>query len=96
MHGVVFSLEQVPPIPTLQHGPHPLHRFLGFDQDRHITSLCLRDPLDMREMPPNGNAYVSANCVRGVKKVRLPCLITTRTSLPDYNVHERPSFGGCT
>ncbi|KAI9568066.1 tRNA-guanine(15) transglycosylase-like protein [Boletus coccyginus] len=44
-------LEQVPPIPTLQNGPHPLHRFLG--------------------MPPNGNTYVSANCVRGVKKVTL-------------------------
>lgn len=69
--GVVWagSLEQAPPIPTLQDGSHPLHRFLGFDKDRHIASLCLRDPLDIREMPPNGNAYVSANCVRGVKKV---------------------------
>ncbi|KAF8551408.1 hypothetical protein OG21DRAFT_1445223 [Imleria badia] len=64
-------LEQVPPIPTLQDGSYPLHRFLGFDEDRHIVSLCLRDPLDMREMPPNGNAYVSANCVRGIKKVTL-------------------------
>jgi hypothetical protein len=64
-------LEQVPPIPTLQDGPHPLHRFLGFDRDRHIVSLSLRDPLDMREMPPNGNTHVSANCVRGVKKVCL-------------------------
>ncbi|KAF8122556.1 hypothetical protein EV363DRAFT_1182359 [Boletus edulis] len=64
-------LEQTPPIPTLQNGPHPLHRFLGFDKDRHIASLSLRDPLDMREMPPNGNTYVSANCVRGVKKVTL-------------------------
>ncbi|KAG8216391.1 hypothetical protein J3R82DRAFT_6495 [Butyriboletus roseoflavus] len=64
-------LEQVPPIPTLQNGPHPLHRFLGFDKDRHIASLCLRNPLDTREMPPNGNTCVSANCVRGVKKVTL-------------------------
>ena len=66
-----YSLEQVPPIPTLQNGPYPLHRFLGFDKDRHIASLCLRNPLDTREMPPNGNTYVSANCVRGVKKVWL-------------------------
>ena len=65
------SLEQVPPIPTLQEGPYPLHRFLGFDKDRHIASLCLRDPLDVREMPPNGNTHISANCVRGVKKVCL-------------------------
>ncbi|KIJ63113.1 hypothetical protein HYDPIDRAFT_182431 [Hydnomerulius pinastri MD-312] len=65
-------LEQVPPIPTMQPGPYPLHSFLGFDTRKHITSLCLRDPLDSREMPPNGNAAVSANCVRGVRKVTLP------------------------
>ncbi|KAF9226279.1 hypothetical protein BS17DRAFT_536613 [Gyrodon lividus] len=53
----------------MQTGPCPLHKFLGFDMRRHITSLCLRDPLDTREMPPNGNSYVSANCIRGVRKV---------------------------
>ncbi|KAF8840077.1 hypothetical protein BDN67DRAFT_969122 [Paxillus ammoniavirescens] len=62
-------LEQTPPVPTMQTGPYPLHRFLGFDTRRHIASLCLRDPLDTREMPPNGNAHVSANCIRGVRKV---------------------------
>ncbi|KAI6142856.1 hypothetical protein BKA82DRAFT_530571 [Pisolithus tinctorius] len=62
-------IEQSPPVPTLQTGPDPLHNFLGFDKRRHIVSLCLRDPMDTREMPPNGNAYVSALCVRGVRKV---------------------------
>ncbi|KAF9236047.1 tRNA-guanine(15) transglycosylase-like protein [Melanogaster broomeanus] len=54
-------LERVPPIPTMQTGPNPLHRFFGFDSRRHIASF----------MPPNGNAYVSANCIRGVRKVTL-------------------------
>ncbi|KIK80459.1 hypothetical protein PAXRUDRAFT_833517 [Paxillus rubicundulus Ve08.2h10] len=62
-------LEQTPPVPTMQTGPYPLHSFLGLDTRRHIASLCLRDPLDTREMPPNGNVHVSANCIRGVRKV---------------------------
>ncbi|KAL4073515.1 hypothetical protein J3A83DRAFT_4229091 [Scleroderma citrinum] len=64
-------LEQSPPIPMMQPGPNPLHTFLGFDMRKHIVSLCLRDPMDTREMPPNGNNYVSANCMRGVRKVNL-------------------------
>lgn len=63
------SLEQTPPVPTYQAGSQPLHDFFGFDGSRHIVSLSLRDPLDAREMPPNGNSYVSASCMRGVRKV---------------------------
>ncbi|KAG1732727.1 tRNA-guanine(15) transglycosylase-like protein [Suillus lakei] len=62
-------LEQTPPVPTYQAGPQPLHNFLGFDSSKHIVSLSLRDPLDAREMPPNGNSHVSASCMRGVRKV---------------------------
>ncbi|KAG2751119.1 hypothetical protein P692DRAFT_201710001 [Suillus brevipes Sb2] len=62
-------LEQSPPIPTYQPGSQPLHTFLGFDTSKHIVSLSLRDPLDAREMPANGNAHVSASCMRGVRKV---------------------------
>ncbi|KAG1871408.1 hypothetical protein F4604DRAFT_1583403 [Suillus subluteus] len=64
-------LEQTPPVPTYQAGSQPLHNFLGFDSSKHIVSLSLRDPLDAREMPPNGNAHVSALCMRGVRKVTL-------------------------
>lgn len=53
-------LEQTPPVPTYQTGSQPLHNFLGFDSSKHIVSLSLRDPLDAREMPPNGNSHVSA------------------------------------
>lgn len=62
-------LEQSPPIPTYQSGSQPLHNFLGFDTSKHIVSLSLRDPLDAREMPANGNTHVSASCMRGVRKV---------------------------
>ncbi|KAG2108636.1 tRNA-guanine(15) transglycosylase-like protein [Suillus discolor] len=62
-------LEQTPPVPTYQAGSQPLHDFFGFDSSRHIVSLSLRDPLDAREMPPNGNSHVSASCMRGVRKV---------------------------
>ncbi|KAF5384379.1 hypothetical protein D9615_003133 [Tricholomella constricta] len=62
-------LEHTPPVPTLQPGPHPLHRFLGFKPDDHILSFDLRDPADVREMPPNGNSHVSAMCLRGVRKI---------------------------
>ncbi|KAG6856085.1 hypothetical protein H0H87_007525 [Tephrocybe sp. NHM501043] len=62
-------LENLPPVPTLQSGPNPLHRYLGFDPDHHILSLSLRDADDLREMPPNGNQHVAAYCLRGVRKV---------------------------
>ncbi|KAG6827804.1 hypothetical protein H0H92_010411 [Tricholoma furcatifolium] len=62
-------VEQTPPVPTLQNGPNPLHRFLGFDPEQHIVSLSLRDPDDVREMPPNGNKHISACSLRGVRKV---------------------------
>ncbi|KAG2108623.1 tRNA-guanine(15) transglycosylase-like protein, partial [Suillus discolor] len=62
-------LEQTPPVPTYQAGSQPLHDFFGLDSSKHIVSLSLRDPLDAREMPPNGNSHVSASCMRGVRKV---------------------------
>ncbi|KAG0702218.1 hypothetical protein DFH29DRAFT_922871 [Suillus ampliporus] len=64
-------LEHTPPVPTYQAGPQPLHNFLGFDSSKHIVSLSLRDPLDAREMPPNGSTHASALCMRGVRKVTL-------------------------
>ncbi|KAL1747335.1 tRNA-guanine(15) transglycosylase-like protein [Schizophyllum fasciatum] len=63
-------LEHVPPVPTLQKGADPLHKFLGFPFERHIVSLALRDPHDAREMPPNTAEYVTARCVRGVRRVK--------------------------
>ncbi|KAF9269539.1 hypothetical protein L218DRAFT_953157 [Marasmius fiardii PR-910] len=59
-------LECRPPILTL--GP-PMHNVLGLNHDRHIVSMSLRDLSDGREMPPNTAKYVSAWCIRGVKKV---------------------------
>lgn len=63
------SLDRNPPIPTMQQGPHPLHKYLGFVPSRHIISTSLRDPFDGREMPANGPDFVNAYCLRGVKKV---------------------------
>ncbi|KAJ7675088.1 tRNA-guanine(15) transglycosylase-like protein [Mycena rosella] len=62
-------LENSPPTPTLQPGALPLHTFLGFSPDSHLVSLTLRDPADPRDVPANGNAYVTAMTARGVKKV---------------------------
>ncbi|KAL4264272.1 Queuine tRNA-ribosyltransferase-like protein [Pleurotus pulmonarius] len=62
-------LEQSPPIPTYQTGPHPLHKFLGYEPSRNLLSMSIRDPHDGREMPPNGQNHISAYCVRGVRKV---------------------------
>lgn len=71
LRAMTSSLEHTPPVPTYQTGPQPLHDFLGFDSSKHIISLSLRDPLDVREMPPNGNTHVSALCMRGVRKVNI-------------------------
>ena len=63
------SLEHSPPIPILQPGPHPLHKFLGFLPRKHIVMMALRDPFDAREMSSNGNNFVTAYCIRGVRQV---------------------------
>ncbi|TFY53911.1 hypothetical protein EVG20_g9919, partial [Dentipellis fragilis] len=63
-------LERLPPPPTLQPGDHPLHTYLGFRLEKHILMMALRDPFDGREMPPNGKDFVSAYCMRGVRKVK--------------------------
>ncbi|KDQ54042.1 hypothetical protein JAAARDRAFT_196811 [Jaapia argillacea MUCL 33604] len=62
-------LDRNPPILTAVGGPFPLHTFLGYSPSKNVISLSLRDPFDGREMPPNSNKHVSANCIRGVRKV---------------------------
>lgn len=72
-HRSVFfysSLEHNPPVPTLQTGHNPLHKFLGFNTNTHLLSMSARDFYDSREMPPNGNDHTSVNTLRGVRKVR--------------------------
>lgn len=63
------SLDRVPPIVTLQTGSEALHTLLGYDRRRHILSMSVRDPLDGRDMPVNGRDHISAQCIRGVRKV---------------------------
>ncbi|KAF5317979.1 hypothetical protein D9619_012079 [Psilocybe cf. subviscida] len=62
-------LEQKPPMPTLQPGFDPLHKFLGFTPGTHLLSLSVRDPSDTRDMPPSGNQQLSVMSLRGVRKV---------------------------
>ncbi|PCH38308.1 hypothetical protein WOLCODRAFT_136159 [Wolfiporia cocos MD-104 SS10] len=62
-------LSHTPPIPTLQPGPHPIHRFLGYDPSQHIVSMSARDPFDGRDMPANGKDFISVYCIRGVRKI---------------------------
>ncbi|KZO99259.1 tRNA-guanine transglycosylase [Calocera viscosa TUFC12733] len=62
-------LETLPPTPTLQPGPNPLHTFIGAPASRHIISLSFRDPADVRERPPNGENYLTGLTVRGVRKI---------------------------
>ncbi|KZT22887.1 tRNA-guanine transglycosylase [Neolentinus lepideus HHB14362 ss-1] len=61
-------LDHNPTVPTLFQGKNALACFLGHSPST-ILSLSLRDPGDVRLMPPNGDAHVSAVCVRGVRKV---------------------------
>ncbi|RPD65852.1 hypothetical protein L226DRAFT_566359 [Lentinus tigrinus ALCF2SS1-7] len=65
-------LDRNPPVLTLVGGARPLHQFLGYETDKHVLTLTLRDPSDGRKMPPNGNDFMSAHCTRGVRKVNLP------------------------
>ncbi|GJE86974.1 Queuine tRNA-ribosyltransferase subunit [Phanerochaete sordida] len=62
-------LERNPPIPTLQGGPHALHKFLGYKTHQHLLSLTVRDPSDGREMPANGKDHIAAMTIRGVRKI---------------------------
>lgn len=62
-------LEHNPPVPTLQPGHNPFHRFLGFDPNNHLLSTSARDPYDGREMPPNGHGHMSVYTLRGVRKL---------------------------
>lgn len=60
----------MPPMPTLQPGDDPLHKFLGFTPGKHLLSMSVRDPSDTRDMPPSGNQQLSVMSLRGVRKVR--------------------------
>ncbi|KAJ4473607.1 tRNA-guanine(15) transglycosylase-like protein [Lentinula aciculospora] len=65
-------LEHKPPVPTLQpqQGQSPrINSFLRFPEEEYVLSVSLRDPADRREMPANTNVFVTANCIRGVRKV---------------------------
>ncbi|KAH9034992.1 tRNA-guanine(15) transglycosylase-like protein [Lactarius pseudohatsudake] len=77
-------LELSPPVPTLHPGPYPLHACLGFRPNRHVLTLLLRDPADDRDMPPNGNSFVSALCLRGVRKAAPdePDLVVALSDIP--------------
>ena len=67
--GLLCSLENNHPIIGLFDGPNPLEKLLGLDHTESIVSMSLRDPLDNREMPPNGNKFINASCIRGVRQV---------------------------
>ncbi|KAJ3721044.1 tRNA-guanine(15) transglycosylase-like protein [Lentinula raphanica] len=65
-------LEHKPPVPTLQpqQGQSPkINSFLRFSEDGYVLSVSLRDLGDGREMPANTNAFVTANCIQGVRRV---------------------------
>ncbi|KAI9513488.1 tRNA-guanine(15) transglycosylase-like protein [Russula earlei] len=76
-------LELSPPLPTLHPGPYPSHACLGLRPNRHVLTMSLRDPADDRDMPPNGNDFVSALCLRGVRKV-------TPNEWRDYTLSAQP------
>ncbi|KAI6132349.1 hypothetical protein EV401DRAFT_271472 [Pisolithus croceorrhizus] len=48
-----------------------VHRALSWASTNGNISRLFASVIDTREMPPNGNKYVSALCVRGVRKVTL-------------------------
>ena len=64
-----ISLEHTPPLPTIINGHETLRELGGLKSHRNIVIMSLRDPCDIREMPPNGKKFVNAWCVRGVRKV---------------------------
>lgn len=63
------SLEFSPAVPLLHPSALPLHTYLTHPASHHILSLSLRNPGSNHTMPPNTNAYVKAQTVRGVRKV---------------------------
>ncbi|KAJ7072455.1 tRNA-guanine(15) transglycosylase-like protein [Mycena amicta] len=80
-------LERVPPVPTLQPGPHPLHTFLGYDPAEQLLVLTLRDPHDVRDAPANTDNYVSAVTGRGIRRVApTQWAVYARTCCPDMVV----------
>lgn len=80
---IPVSLERQPPAPTLQTGENLLHTFLGFSESKHVLSVSLRDPIDERELPANGNKYINAVCIRGVRKVG-HCVVMSWSTFNHY------------
>lgn len=77
----------MPPVPTIQPGSDPLHTFTGFPSKQHILSLSLRDPFDGREMPANNKQFVSAYCIRGVRKASSTSIIYTDCLHNNESIH---------
>ena len=86
--GLPCSLENNHPIIGLFDGPNPLERLLGLDHTESIVSMSLRDPLDNREMPPNGNKFINASCIRGVRQV-CHSFIQSCSSHPSFSFDPR-------
>ncbi|CAE6464749.1 unnamed protein product [Rhizoctonia solani] len=55
---------------------HPLHRLMSLKTDKHITSMSLRDPSSVNEMPANTAEFIQTQCIRGCRKVRPPDYIS--------------------
>jgi len=58
-------LERNPPLLAIR----PLHDLCGFNPEKHLVSLSLRDYSDLRHVPPNGEKHVTVLSARGAKKV---------------------------
>jgi len=51
---------------------------LGYQLNKHVLIMSVRDPADGREMPANGQTHQSAVCIRGVRKVNTT--VSSKTS----------------
>ncbi|KAG5644845.1 hypothetical protein DXG03_007574 [Asterophora parasitica] len=95
----LLTLEQDPPLPTLplsatapNANAHRLHRHLGLDPSAHLVSLVLRDPYDTRDIPTNGKDFVSALCLRGVRKPDIVLALADEPT-PSHSVNQGQRTG---
>ncbi|CAE6433261.1 unnamed protein product [Rhizoctonia solani] len=49
---------------------------MSLKTDKHITSMSLRDPSSVNEMPANTAEFIQTQCIRGCRKVRPPDYIS--------------------